>query len=224
MSTGLAPANASTGAPQPYVLVPTSLYSSGSCGVFATPVVALATGVSTIFTLFAARDVLGNNFAGMLLAVYPDAGGAPGFPPVFDALLSASMCWQQSGGTTNASGYGFGVNATAWPDTGTVMCNITNGVGLFGQSRPLQFPSLFQPAGLWGAHRGRAGVPLVAGNTYWVALSPPSPTTRPCILCRRTLRRRRARRRRPRSCPPSRARASSSPTTATLPRTRRRAP
>ena len=139
MSTGIG-YNATSSTALPLLQLPTSAYLSGSCSVFATPVVAQATGVSTIFTLFAAQSIIGANFLGLLLAVYPDAGGAPGWPPLFDGLLSAAMCWQQPLGTSNASQYGYSGGEATWPDQGTVMCNITGGVGLFGFPNPQQYP------------------------------------------------------------------------------------
>ena len=167
MSTGLG-TNATSGAALPYLKVPTSLYASGSCGVFATPVVAQASGLASIFTLYAALDVLGINFRGMLLAVYPDAGGAPGSPPLFDGLLSASMCWQQSGGGDNASAYGFAPNSTHWPNTGVRERGTTNR----GTARHLPLRSVPTPRRSPRSPRRSCPATSPAVSVFLVKLSP----------------------------------------------------
>ena len=147
------------------------MYQSGSCSVFATPVIALATGISTIFTLSASSPT-GGNIRGFLLAVYPDAGGAPGYPPLLDAVLSSTMCWQQSLGTSNASLYGY-TNKATWADHGTVMCNITGAGGLAGRTPPPPYYELPNSGlnSLWSTHYGKSGIPLVQGTKYWVAFT-----------------------------------------------------
>ena len=183
LSTGLGQ-DAGTSEPLPRITLPTSYYSAGACAVFATPVQALATGIATIFTLSASTST-GGNINGILLGVYPDADGQPGWPPLFDGLLSGSMCWQQNFGTTNASLFNYTTSAT-WLDHGTISCNITGGVGLAngpvpvqwqpngGASGTLQITSSvkeFKTPSLWNAHRGKAGIPIIAGGKYWVAFS-----------------------------------------------------
>ena len=64
------------------------------------------------------------------------------------------MCWQQNGGTTNASLFSY-ANAATWVDQGTVMCNITGGAGL---ARLGPVPQQWSPGG--GAKLAMGGPPV----------------------------------------------------------------